>query len=301
MHTPNRVAARTPSVLAVPALVASLVALAAAPAQAQTLSFTPTDAVVLLGDTIELDIVLSDRPAAAPVGFFDLDGVFDPAVLSFTGLSLSDAPGDIGLGQAVNASLPPDPVNGVLNLAVLSLLPDLSAQPLSPVLGRVSFSAIGLGAAGVGFGFGEEAARGEIYGQLHGRLGSTGALAVQGLLDSAGRRAGSVSAAAIGGVVLFIGAISVFAELQDALDRIWRVPQRAGHGGLQALVRARLLSFGMILGIGFLLIVSLAFSAALIALSRWWNTDSQGWTAFTCATELSLNFVLLTAAFAMIY
>lgn len=152
-----------------------------------------------------------------------------------------------------------------------------------------------------GFVFGEEAARGEIYGQLHGLLGSTGALAVQGMLDSAGRRAEGVSAAAIGVAVLFIGATSVFAELQDALDRIWRVPQRPRHGGLWALVRARLLSFGMILGIGFLLIVSLAFSAALTALSRWWDTDSQGWTAFTGATELSLNFVLLTAVFAMIY
>ena len=68
--------------------------------------------------------------------------------------------------------------------------------------------------------------------------------------------------------MLFIGATSVFAELQDALDRIWRAPQRPRSGGLWGLVRARLLSFGMILGIGFLLIVSLAFSAALAALEQ---------------------------------
>jgi len=152
-----------------------------------------------------------------------------------------------------------------------------------------------------GFVFGEDAARGEIHGQLQGMLGHTGAMAVQGLLESASRRTDSVPAAAFGVLVLFIGATSVFAELQDALDRIWRAPQRTRHGGLRALLRGRLLSFGMVLGIGFLLIVSLAFSAALNALSRWWDPQSQSWTTFSGATELSLNFVLLTAVFALIY
>ena len=149
--------------------------------------------------------------------------------------------------------------------------------------------------------FGEEAARGEIYGQLQGLLGSHGATAVQGLLESVGQRSESVPAAAFGVVVLFIGATSVFAELQDALDRIWRAPQRPRNAGLWSLLRARLLSFGMILGIAFLLIVSLAFSAALRALSRWWDPSSTSWITFTGLTELSLNVVLLTAVFAMIY
>ena len=149
--------------------------------------------------------------------------------------------------------------------------------------------------------FGEEAARGEIYGQLQGMLGSHGATAVQGLLESVGRRSESVPAAAFGVVVLFIGATTVFAELQDALDRIWRAPQRPRNAGLWSLVRARLLSFGMILGIAFLLIVSLAFSAAMRALSRWWDPESTSWITFTGLTELSLNIVLLTAVFAMIY
>jgi len=152
-----------------------------------------------------------------------------------------------------------------------------------------------------GFFFGQEAARGEIYGQLQGMLGTTGALAVQGLLESAGRRAESVPAAAVGLIVLFIGATSVFAELQDALDRIWRAPQRERHGGLWALLRGRLLSFGMILGIGFLLIVSLAFSAALKALSRWWDPQSHSWSTFSGITEPALNVLLVTAVFALIY
>jgi membrane protein len=152
-----------------------------------------------------------------------------------------------------------------------------------------------------GFVFGEDAARGEIYGQLVGMLGNTGAAAVQELLESVGQRTQSVSAALVGTVVLFIGATSVFAELQDALDRIWRAPQRNRRSGLWSLVRARLLSFGMILGIGFLLIVSLAFSAALSALSRWWDPESQSWITFSGLSELGLSLVFVTVVFAMIY
>ena len=77
--------------------------------------------------------------------------------------------------------------------------------------------------------------------------------------------------AAFGLLFLFIGATSIFTELQDALSRIWRAPQKEKVSGLGALLRARLLSFGMLLGIAFLLVVSLAFSAGLAALSRWWD------------------------------
>jgi membrane protein len=66
-------------------------------------------------------------------------------------------------------------------------------------------------------------------------------------------------------------------------------------------VRARLLSFGMILGIGFLLIVSLAVSAGLNALGRWWDPQSQSWVTFSGATEAGLSLLLVTAVFAMIY
>jgi len=152
-----------------------------------------------------------------------------------------------------------------------------------------------------GFFFGEEAARGEIYLQLQGMLGTHGALAVQDLLESAGRRADSVPAALLGAGLLFVGATSVFAELQDALDRIWRVPRRQRSAGLWGLLRARLLSFGMILGIGFLLVVSLAFSAALHALSRWWDPSSESFATFSGFTELSSSWLLVTTVFALIY
>jgi membrane protein len=152
-----------------------------------------------------------------------------------------------------------------------------------------------------GFFFGEEAARGEVFEQLQELLGDAGALAVQDLLDSAGKRDDSVIATVFGLTLLFIGATSVFAELQDALDRIWRAPHKPKTSGLWRVVRARLLSFGMILGIGFLLMVSLAFSAGLAALSELWDPYSTGWASVANAIELALGVLLGTMVFALIY
>jgi membrane protein len=149
--------------------------------------------------------------------------------------------------------------------------------------------------------FGEEAARGEIYDQLQALLGSPGAMAVQDLIESAGRPGESWMTAGFGLLFLFVGATSVFTELQDALNRIWRAPQKEKVSGLWALLRARLLSFGLILGIGFLLVVSLAFSAALAALSRWWDPSSVGWLTLARVSELALGLSLSTLIFALIY
>jgi len=152
-----------------------------------------------------------------------------------------------------------------------------------------------------GLAFGEQAARGEIYSQLQSMLGTPGALAVQGLLESARRPSETVLATVLGVVLLFIGATSVFAELQDAFDRIWRAPATTGSFSLWGLVRARLLSFGMILGIGFLLMVSLVISAGVAALSRWWDPLFRGWETVAYTIDLALSLALSAAVFAMIY
>jgi membrane protein len=152
-----------------------------------------------------------------------------------------------------------------------------------------------------GIFFGEEAARGEVFVQLQDLLGPLGAVAVQGLLESAPRPSEGALPAAIGFLLLFIGATSVLAELQDALDRIWRAPFKSRASGLWGLVHARVLSFGMILGIGFLLIVSLALSAGLTALSRWWDTSLPGWASLIGAFELALSVGSVTGVFALIY
>jgi len=97
-----------------------------------------------------------------------------------------------------------------------------------------------------------------------------------------------------------IGATSVFAELQDALDRIWRTPKRV-KGGLWSLLRSRLLSFGMILGIGFLLMVSLVVSAALAALGKWWGPWFADWKMIAGLLNFLVSFAFSTTMFAMIY
>ncbi|MGB4924367.1 MAG: YihY/virulence factor BrkB family protein, partial [Candidatus Nitrotoga sp.] len=90
-------------------------------------------------------------------------------------------------------------------------------------------------------------------------------------------------------------------ELQDDLDRIWRAPKKTEDAGVSGLIRTRLLSFGMILGIGFLLIVSLIFSAALAALGKWWEPLFGGFWLLANLVDVTLSFVFITIAFAMIY
>ena len=93
----------------------------------------------------------------------------------------------------------------------------------------------------------------------------------------------------------------MFGELQDALDRIWRAPERDKTSGWWGLIRARLLSFGMILGIAFLLIVSLVLSAAVAALGRWWSGAFGSWEVLAQVVNLVVGYLVTTLAFAMIY
>ncbi|HEV7928826.1 MAG TPA: YihY/virulence factor BrkB family protein, partial [Nitrosospira sp.] len=148
--------------------------------------------------------------------------------------------------------------------------------------------------------FGVEAARGEIFSQLQGLMGQQGADAVQGLLESVSKPAESITAMLVGTVLLLIGATTVFGELQDALDRIWRAPKR-NKGGVWSLLRARLLSFGMIMGIGFLLMVSLVVSAALAAIGKLWGPLFADWETLANVIDFLISFAFTTTVFAMIY
>jgi len=152
-----------------------------------------------------------------------------------------------------------------------------------------------------GLVFGDQAARGEVFSQLEGMLGASGALAVQGLLESARKPTESVTATIFGVALLLIGATSVFGELQDSLDRIWRAPDSAGQSGFWGLVRARLLSLVMVLGVGFLLMVSLVASAALAALRKWLDPALGDWATTASVIELASSLLLITLVFAMIY
>jgi membrane protein len=147
--------------------------------------------------------------------------------------------------------------------------------------------------------FGDDAARGAMFGELRGLMGDQGAEAVESMLQAMNQPREGTFAAAAGVIVLAIGATTVFAELQYDLDRIWRAPARKHSSGLWNLIRARLLSFGMILGIAFLLMVSLVLSALISALGRLWAFE--GWEALAHGIDLALSLAMTTVLFALIY
>ena len=152
-----------------------------------------------------------------------------------------------------------------------------------------------------GFVFGAEAARGEIAGQLQNLMGEQSALTVQALLQNVNKPSDGAVATIIGILLLLVGATSVFGELQSALDRIWRAPERPIASGIIAFLRSRLLSFGIIFGIGFILMVSLIFNAALSAVSQWSSLQFKQWFIILNGVNIVFGFVMTTAMFALIY
>jgi membrane protein len=148
--------------------------------------------------------------------------------------------------------------------------------------------------------FGPNVAETQVLGEMQGLLGEAGAKAVQSLLASAHQSGLKGIAAAIGIVTLLIGATSVFGELQNTLDYIWKSPKKSSVAWWRIL-RSRILSVGLILGVGFLLMVTLVVSAALAALGAWLGTFLVQWSVLLPALDLILSLGLTTVLFAMIY
>lgn len=149
--------------------------------------------------------------------------------------------------------------------------------------------------------FGREAVTGQITAQLSGLIGRDGADLVQGLVASASDTDRGLVAGAVSVAVLLVGATTVFAELQSALDRIWHVPEREKPQGLWAIARARVLSFGLIMGMAFMLMVSLAAGAATAAMGAWVGGLMPGSEALLYAVNLALSFAITAVLFAMIF
>ena len=147
--------------------------------------------------------------------------------------------------------------------------------------------------------FGEKAVQGELTGSLQFLMGEEGAKAIEGLLTSVSEPKEGIVATVIGIFVLLLGATTVFGELQNSLDRIWRAPARKDASSLWRLLRSRLLSFGMILGMAFLLMVSLVLDTVLQALGKMWGTGA--FEAIGQALNMVVGFAITTTIFAMIY
>jgi membrane protein len=152
-----------------------------------------------------------------------------------------------------------------------------------------------------GFFFGEDAARGEIIGQIQGLVGKDGATVIQTAIENASRseERGAIASLLSIGILLF-GASGVFVELQDALNTIWEVePQQAV--GIGEFIRKRFLTFAMILGIGFLLLVSLVISAALAGINHFTSNLLPGSELLWQVINFSVSFGVITLLFATIY
>ena len=152
-----------------------------------------------------------------------------------------------------------------------------------------------------GLAFGAEAVRGEIVHQIDGLVGREGGLAVQAMLQGAARPSSSIPATIIGVITFFLGATGAFLELQTALNTIWRVKPKSSGSWLRVLVMQRLISFALVVGVGFLLLTSLLVSTALAALHRYMGDTYPGVAIVWEALNVIVSLGVITLLFAMIY
>lgn len=148
--------------------------------------------------------------------------------------------------------------------------------------------------------FGEEAARGQIVGQIQGLVGQEGATAIETMITNADKTEGGVFATTVGIITLLIGASGVFGQLQDALNTIWEVAPKPGRG-IANFIRSRFLSFGMVLVIAFLLLVSLVVSAVLAGIGTYMSGALPGLTALWGIINFVISFAVITLLFALMY
>jgi membrane protein len=157
---------------------------------------------------------------------------------------------------------------------------------------------IAIGIAGLVFG--EEAAQGQIMGELQGMIGESGAAFLQDMLAASREPAHSLAATVIGVAVLLFGATNAFGQLQDAMNTIWQVQSRPGRA-VRAILAERFLSFAMVLGTGFLLLVSLALSAAFAAIGAYLSSVLPIPEFALQSVNFALSFGLTSFLFALIF
>ncbi len=151
-----------------------------------------------------------------------------------------------------------------------------------------------------GLVFGADAAQGQIVAQLQSLIGKDGAQTVQDLIVKASEPKSGMIATIVGIATLLWGASNVFTNLKEALNTIWNVSPPPGRG-IWGFLQDRVLSFAMILGIGFLLLVSLVLSAVLAAVSYWLNGLLQLPVGIWQIVDFAISFGVVTLLFALIY
>lgn len=150
------------------------------------------------------------------------------------------------------------------------------------------------------FFFGEEAARGEIVGELQSLVGKDGGKAIEEMIQSANKPTTGTLATVFGVATLLFGASGVFGQLQDALNTIWEVKPKPGRG-VWGFIKDRFLSFAMVMGVMFLLLVSLLLTAALASVTALTERlpDAVEWIAPTA--NFAISFAVITLLFALMF
>ena len=148
--------------------------------------------------------------------------------------------------------------------------------------------------------FGEEAARGQIAGQLDGLLGPSGAATVQAVLAHAKTPSSSIVGAIVGIAIAIFGASGVFGELQTSLDTIWKVEAKPGRG-IKGFLHDRVFSFTLVMGVAFLLLVSLVLSAALAAIGAYFSHTLPGGAAVWHVLNIVISLGVTAVLFGLIF
>ena len=154
--------------------------------------------------------------------------------------------------------------------------------------------------AAAGFWFGEEAARKELFGQVTQLVGTDGGNAIQSLMAAANKPKTGFWATCIAVMTLFVASTTVFVQLQDSLNRIWKVQRKPGQG-VRSFIRHRLLSFAMVLGICFLLLVSLVLSAGLSAFGNLMGNLISSTDILLKALNFLVSLGIITVLFASMF
>jgi membrane protein len=177
--------------------------------------------------------------------------------------------------------------------ASLALYTLLSSAPLLIIVVAIA-----------GIAYGKQAAQGQLFWQIRDLVGTVGARAIQGVLEGAYKPGTGAVATGLGLLTLAFGASSVVGELREALNTIWHVPAESsslGFASVIALLKARVYSFAFVLGIGFLLLVSLVLNAWLAAMGKFFGGYLPAPEGVLQAATSLISFLVITALFAAIY
>lgn len=173
--------------------------------------------------------------------------------------------------------------------AALAFYATISLAPLLLIVVSIS-----------GLAFGQKAVTGELLRQMRGVLGPESAQLIQDIIASAYNPKKGISSTVLGTIILLFGATGVFGSLQDGLNAVWEITPKPGRGVVD-FIRDRLLSLTMVLGVGFLLLVSLFISAALSALANYFGGILRIAPFALQAADFVVSFGVVTLLFGLIY